>query len=236
MLAGRRWFTRGALKFPQRLLVCSEPVAVRWRLRESSHFQRPPPIFAPCLILRSYLHSYQGGESPQPGGMDPRNQARRLSPDRSARGRSRASIHPQWPRLEWTIFAHHRGRVAHREHVLCDRRRSRPAGRLTASPTSTGCTAASTMRKSSSMPSISWSAMARINAANRRFLEAPFESAQFVLHIAEIAWWAAYLWQLSNHFHSEGLRQKRRNRSRRFLLASPEKSTPDRYLKCVSSP
>ena len=26
-----------------------------------------------------------------------------------------------------------------------------------------------------------------LNAANRRFLEAPFESAQFVLHIAEIA-------------------------------------------------
>jgi len=103
------------------------------RCPDSAFFQREDSHLAvDCLSWFSVpaVHSDQGGESPQPSGMDSRDQARRLPADCSARGRTRSSVHPQWPRLERAIPTDHRGCAAQSEHVVRDRWRGGAAGPL----------------------------------------------------------------------------------------------------------
>src|SRR4051794_22083767 len=61
--------------------------------------------------------------------MDPRDQTRRLSTDRPKGRPARALIHPQWPRLERSVSADHRGRAAQPEQFVRPRRRGRAARR-----------------------------------------------------------------------------------------------------------
>ena len=56
----------------------------------------------------------QGSEGSRPPGVDSRNQARRLPPDRPARRQARAAVHPQRPRLERSLSADHEAALRNR--------------------------------------------------------------------------------------------------------------------------
>jgi hypothetical protein len=63
-------------------------------------------------MLRSSPASRPGEPGSGRARLDPRDQARRLPPDRPARRQARAAVHPQRPRLDRALSADRRGRAA----------------------------------------------------------------------------------------------------------------------------
>jgi hypothetical protein len=98
--------------------------------------------------------------------LDPRDQARRLPPDRPARGQARAAVHPQRPRLDrrypLIVEAALRNRTSRSSSMA-----RRCCSASTASPISTACTRAGMTTRCSSTPSTCWRSMARICASCR---------------------------------------------------------------------